>query len=186
MKEKERQIEPLLERFFEGSTSNREERQLYDFFAGRDVPEHLLPYRPLFAGFESVPEAFCENPSPVRRKRRGKRMLWPCAAAAALLALVLLPNPFGSKPHDPYEGSYIVRNGVRITDLEIIRPELEATLRQVLQEQEEAERLIAEMLEAENRFQSVEDCMRAQHDAILEYFQDEEIREEVRKMLEEE
>ncbi|MDR1098233.1 MAG: hypothetical protein LBL57_08880 [Tannerella sp.] len=183
---KEKQMEQLLERFFEGSTSNREERQLYDFFAGRDVPEHLLPYKPLFACFEALPEAFCEKESPVRRKRRVKWMLWPCAAAA-LLALVLL-NPFGygNKPRDPYEGSYIVCNGVRITDLDIIRPELEAAVREVLQLQEEAERLIAEILETENYFQAMEDCMRAQHDAILEHFQDEEIREKVRKMPEEE
>jgi hypothetical protein len=186
MKGKDNHIEKLLERFFEGYTSNAEERQLYDFFASRDVPKHLLPCKPLFAGFEAIPEAFCENGPPVRRKSYGKWILWSGVAAALLVLLLLNPFGYGNKPPNPYEGSYIVRNGVRITDLEIIRPELEATVRQVLQQQEEAERLIAKMMEADNRVPSVEDCIRAQHDAILEHFQDENIREEVRKILEEE
>jgi hypothetical protein len=183
----EKDIEELLGRFFEGYTSNTEERQLYDYFSGEDVPERLLQYKPLFACLEAVvPEVSCEEEATVCRKSYGKWILWPCAAAA-LLALALL-NPFGlgNKPPDPYEGSYIVRNGVRITDLEIIRPELEATVREVLQRQEEAERLIAKMTETENRFPTVEEYRQAQYDAILEYFHDENIREEVRKMLKEE
>ena len=34
-------IENLLERFFEGETSNAEEQELYAFFARPDLPEHL-------------------------------------------------------------------------------------------------------------------------------------------------
>ena len=41
-------IENLLERFFEGETSNAEERELYAFFARPDLPEHLKSYKPLF------------------------------------------------------------------------------------------------------------------------------------------
>jgi hypothetical protein len=120
MKEKYKHIEKLLERFFEGYTLNTEEQQLYDFFAGKDVPDHLQPYKPLFTCFEVFPEAFCEKVPPVCKRQYGKWMLWP-GVAAALLVLVLL-NPFGSgdKPFDPYAGSYIVYNGVRITDPEII------------------------------------------------------------------
>lgn len=49
--------------------------------------------------------------------------------AAVLLAVagfsLLFPTSTSS---DPYEGSYLIRNGVRITDSDRIRPELEATL----------------------------------------------------------
>jgi len=45
-------IETLLERFFEGQTSNVEEQKLYEFFAGYDVPEHLLRYKKVFAYFD--------------------------------------------------------------------------------------------------------------------------------------
>ena len=34
-------IENLLERFFEGETTNAEEQELYAFFARPDLPEHL-------------------------------------------------------------------------------------------------------------------------------------------------
>ncbi|MDR2680367.1 MAG: hypothetical protein LBC47_06110 [Tannerella sp.] len=189
MTDKYKHIEELLERFFEGYTSNTEEQELYGFFAGSGVPEHLLRYKPLFACFDAGLEAkFCEKEPPVRKRRyRRHRILWPGIAAAALLALVLM-NPFGygDKPFDPYEGSYIVRNGVRITDPEIIRPELEATVRRILQQQEEAERLATKMMNADNRFPAMEEYIQAHRDAILEHVQDENIREEVRKMLEEE
>jgi hypothetical protein len=184
MKEKYKHIEKLLERFFEGYTSNTEERQLYDFFADKDVPDHLLPYKPLFACFEAVPEMFCEKKPPVRKMQYRKWMLWPGVAAALLVLVLLNPFGYGDKPFDPYEGSYIVCNGVRITDPEIIRPELEASLQRVLQQQEEAERLIAKIMETDNRFPAVEEYIQAQHDAILEHFQDENVREEVRKILE--
>ncbi|MDR1525498.1 MAG: hypothetical protein LBS79_09655 [Tannerella sp.] len=183
-----RHIEELLERFFEGYTSNAEEQQLYDFFAGSDVPEHLTRYKPLLAYFDAgMEDEFCEKKLPGRKTRYRNRMLWTGVAAAALLALVLL-NPFGygDRPFDPYEGSYIVRNGVRITDPEIIRPELEAAVQRVLQQQEEADRLVAEMMETDNRFPTMEDYIQAYQDAMLEHFHDENIREEVRKMLEEE
>jgi hypothetical protein len=188
MTDKYKHIEELLERFFEGYTSNTEERQLYDFFAGRDVPKHLTRYKPLLAYFDAgMEEEFCEKPFPVRKMRYRSRILWPSVAAAALLALVLL-NPFGygDRPFDPYEGSYIVRNGVRITNPEIIRPELEAAVQRVLQQQEESDRLVAKMLETDNRFPAMKEYIQARYDALLEHVHDEIVREEVRKMLEEE
>ena len=46
-------IENLLERFFEGETSNAEEQELYAFFARPDLPEHLRGYKPVFGYFET-------------------------------------------------------------------------------------------------------------------------------------
>ena len=46
-------IENLLERFFEGETTNAEEQELYAFFARPDLPEHLKNYRPVFGYFET-------------------------------------------------------------------------------------------------------------------------------------
>jgi hypothetical protein len=184
--EKYKHIEKLLEQFFEGYTSNTEEKQLYDFFAGNDVPEHLQKYKPIFACFEAGLEEFCEKKSHVHKMQYKQWILWP-GVAAALLALVLL-NPFGygNKSPEPYEGSYIVCNGVCITDIETIRPELEAIVQRVLQEQEEEERWITKMMEMDIRFPDMEKDIRAHNEAILERFPDENLREEVRKILEEE
>jgi len=46
--EEYKSIEDLLDRFFEGQTSNEEERVLYEFFARPDIPAHLERYREVF------------------------------------------------------------------------------------------------------------------------------------------
>mgnify|MGYP001515081481 CR=1 FL=1 len=51
--EEYKSIEDLLDRFFEGQTSNEEERVLYEFFARPDIPAHLERYREVFGYFES-------------------------------------------------------------------------------------------------------------------------------------
>ena len=224
-------IEGLLKRFFEGQTSNDEEQRLYEFFAGNDVPEHLIQYKPVFVYFDEgikdefsknvteepvvllsqiddiekdtfIAETFSENSTvslssridselrekdiPVHRKRNVKWIFWSCAAAVLLVLILLNPFALGNKPFDPYEGSYIVRNGVRITDPETIRPELEATIQDVLQQQEAAESLIAKMMEAEKPAFNGEEFQKASYNTILEGFVDENIRNEVKKILEQE
>ena len=185
--DKNEHIEELIERFFEGQTSNTEEQLLYEFFAGNNVPEHLLNYKDVFAYLSNdIKEEVSEIKTdiPVRLIQRKKWILWS-GIAAALLALVLL-NPFAydNKPFDPYEGSYIIRNGVRITDMDIIRPELEATVRLVLQQQEESEQLFNTLMDMELQFQNEEESLQSHYDSILEDFEDENIRNEVKKILE--
>lgn len=183
MTDKNKYIEELLERFFEGETSNTEEQFLYRFFAGKDVPEYLLPYKLAFTYFESgLKNEFAENVAPVRRARKSKWILW-AGIAAVLLALVLLSPLYLQKPFDPYEGSYIVRNGVKITDPEIIRPELEATVQRVLQQKEEMEYIVVSLMEKENYPQSIEEQVQSQKNEILEHFQDENIRKEVERII---
>ena len=45
-------IEDLLEKYFEGQTSAKEEATLRRFFTSGDVPENLAMYKPLFAYFD--------------------------------------------------------------------------------------------------------------------------------------
>lgn len=49
-------IETLLNKYFEGETTCEEERRLRRFFAEGLVPEHLEVYRPMFAFFEAEQE----------------------------------------------------------------------------------------------------------------------------------
>lgn len=46
-------IETLLNKYFEGETTCEEERRLRRFFAEGLVPKHLEVYRPMFAFFEA-------------------------------------------------------------------------------------------------------------------------------------
>lgn len=53
-------IETLLNKYFEGETTCEEERRLRRFFAEGLVPEHLEVYRPMFAFFEAEQEELTE------------------------------------------------------------------------------------------------------------------------------
>ena len=143
MKTQHKRMEELLERFLDGKTTNAEEKELYAFFAGADVPEHLEPYRAMFAWFDGgleqeIRQAEIPAAPPARPKHR-LRIWGTVAAVAATIALILLIRPTPAvHDFDPFEGSYIVRNGVRITDPDVIRAELEGTL-EYIQKEEEAQ-----------------------------------------------
>lgn len=145
--EKQKHIEYLLERFFDGQTSNAEEQELYSFFAGPDVPEALRSYQPVFSYFETgIGEEFNEQIMEneyFSRKSSVKKWLWiaACGVASLLIFLVYFWGNNRPDPFNPYEGSYIVRNGVRITDINKILPELEYTLREAKLLQEQAEKV---------------------------------------------
>lgn len=52
-----KRIEQLLDRYWRCETSLEEEAQLRDFFNGKEVPAHLLPYKELFACQRLLQEA---------------------------------------------------------------------------------------------------------------------------------
>ncbi|WP_293710576.1 hypothetical protein [uncultured Parabacteroides sp.] len=145
--EKQKHIEYLLERFFDGQTSNAEEQVLYSFFTGPDVPEALRPYQAVFGYFETGIKNELNEPVTESgrffRKSPVKKLFWTaaCVAASLLAFLVYFWENNRPDPFNPYEGSYIVRNGVRITDMDKILPELEYTLREAKLQQEQAEQV---------------------------------------------
>lgn len=148
-------IEKQLERFFEGETTGAEERELYDFFAGGDVPQHLRQYKDMFAWFDGgiAREMAGNEPDVHIPLRPGRRFrIWgTAAAAAAVVALILLIRPaVVREKFDPYAGSYIIRNGEVITDPKIVYPEIKASQALCEKEVREQQALIREqMLEME-------------------------------------
>ncbi|MDR0537739.1 MAG: hypothetical protein LBH04_06850 [Tannerellaceae bacterium] len=138
-------IEKLAERFFDGLTSNAEEEELYTFFRKEDIPASLEPYRKLFNYIENeLPVALAAQPRTSGPRRR--LMLWTSIAASLILAAgatILLHR----HTDNPFEGSYIIRKGVRITDPKVIRSELEATLLQAELQCEELESLRSQAFE---------------------------------------
>ncbi|MDH6306504.1 hypothetical protein M2459_003240 [Parabacteroides sp. PF5-5] len=184
-------IEDLLERFFDGETSNEEEKELYRFFSREDIPEHLLPYKQVFHYFESELEEelrqVTEAPQTDFRTEQKPKKHWLALAigvAASLLILLMLSPLFMKETSfNPYEGSYIVRNGKRITNPEVIRSELEATVRQALQEEKEASRLFTCLSEQEQQYDLIEQQIEQQQEEILNSFSDKGLREEVKRIL---
>ena len=161
------QIEKLLERFFAGVTSNEEERELSHFFSEEEIPDELMPYKSLFAYLDTeLEQEFLQLESEAllseaevaglsteeeplakiklhRPKKRGVRLQRLLIGSAAALLLIFMCvasyNVISRNNFDPYEGSFIIRDGVKITDLNRIRPELEATMERVLYKEHKAE-----------------------------------------------
>lgn len=187
-------IEELIERFFDGYTSNEEERELYSFFSQNEIPKHLQKYKQVFEYFEegildeTQPKSKIEDPvlQNIPAKKQ-KRSLYTIAgiAASILIALsvyTILENK--SEKFDPYEGSYIVRNGVRITDMNVIRPELEKTYQEVIYQQEKGKRTIDDAINQSQNY-DVEKYIKEQYNDLLDQITDDEYtRKEIEKMFE--
>jgi hypothetical protein len=103
---------------------------------------------------------------------------------AASFLLILFTSIYFLSTEDPYAGSYIIRNGVRITDLELIKPELEAAIQKSLLIEQEAERLI-ERLSVIDDSQEVQimQLMQEHNQRILDNTHDDNIRNEIEEIL---
>ena len=94
-------IEKVLEKYFEATTTEAEERELRDYFSGNRVATHLEPYRPLFAYFSEAKEERSTRQVPLKTKRHLYQ--WISVAAAAVLMIGLY---FGSEYRQQQEAEY--------------------------------------------------------------------------------
>jgi hypothetical protein len=182
-----------LDRFFEGQTSNEEEKQLYLFFQQEFLPEELEQYRPIIRYFESgLADELGVQHDPKKQQATKKLsfvkkrlLIWSSIAASFLIILSSTLFIFrNTDAFDPYQGSYIIRNGVRITDLNLIKPELEAAIQKSLVLEHEADRLIERLSEIDDH-QEVQIMQQLQeyNQQILDNIHDETIRTEAEKIL---
>lgn len=170
--DKQIRIEALVESFFEGDTSCSEENELYDYFSSDDIPPALEQYRSFFRYVDrKMPEALTAASStalPYPRRRRSVGAWISAAAVGLLVATAAIGFQKMRATDNRFAGSYIVRNGVRITDPKIIGPELEAAIR---------------MLEEQDLRISIEDRKREVYEEAISGFADEEVREVMRSKL---
>ncbi len=128
---KEKEIQQLIERFLEGETSNAEEQVLYDYFENKEIAPDLMPYRKMFRWYAAgMPESKAKS-----SKRPHSKWI---AVAASLLLLVGIGFGYHyyqeqQEQYSIYEGSYIIRNGKKMTDIKQILPELKATEQKVVE-----------------------------------------------------
>lgn len=119
-------IRILIGRFLDGETSLAEEKRLYEYFSAGEVADGLECYAPMFGWYSSL------GPKPVDKKVKsaGFRIYRHWCAAAAMLALIFTFGLFTRQytychKYEAYKGSYIVRDGKKITDLRVVGPEAE-------------------------------------------------------------
>lgn len=128
----EPQARRLLEEFFDGATSTAQERMLYDYFRTTpDLPADLRRYG-LMMGWleEGMPEPAVAASAAPRRRPFGQIIAIGASVAAMLAVVVTLGVGYSSRASEQYalyEGSYVVTNGHRETDLRTIMPRLQRT-----------------------------------------------------------
>lgn len=117
-------LHTLAQRFADGLTDVDEERRLFAAFApGRRVPADLEHLRPEMQWYASLLPA-------AKPRRRLSVTLFRLGAAAAVAMIVTVAvgyfNRMATLPDDylAYTGSYVIRNGEKITDLSRILPEI--------------------------------------------------------------
>ena len=197
MEEKNKYIETLLERFFEGQTSNEEEQQLYLFFKQEDIPEELTQYKQVIKYFESglVEELKSAKETHedknVRRETKylfvAKKWWFVWGSVAASILIILFSTLFffdNFESAHPYKGSYIIRNGVRITNIDLIKPDLEAAIQKSLLIEQEAEQLIERLTAMDDDpEQQIMQQLQEHNQRILDNTQDENTRNKVEEII---
>jgi hypothetical protein len=96
-----KEIEELIEKFYEGATTPDEERKLREFFSGEEIPPHLAVHAGLFrfykqSGNETLTDPDFEEkllsrlgePPVVQMYSRSKQLLYLVGMAATFLLLV--------------------------------------------------------------------------------------------------
>ncbi len=105
--------------FMDGGTTLAQERLLYRYYSSADVAPDLMEYRDMLL---MLGEAAPEEIVPAKKVRRIPAWLGVAASLAVILTLAIA---FVVPTHDSaestyfaevYGGSYVVRNGKRITD----------------------------------------------------------------------
>lgn len=128
----------LTAEFLDGATEPAQERQLYDYYTSGHVADDLKAYIDMFAMYASL------APVPASVKSgKTSRVIWSVAASVAVIAAVgvalFFGGSYGRSDNDSlYAGSYIIRDGKKITDIKAIMPLLrsaddyvDSTMRQV-------------------------------------------------------
>ena len=88
-----KQIEALLERYFEGETSIAEEKQLKAYFGAPGVAQHLMQYRPLFGYFEEQQQTqHFEKTIPLKPRKHYVAWLSVAASVVAMLGMFMFLN----------------------------------------------------------------------------------------------
>lgn len=135
-------IDELLNKYFEGETSCKEERELRRFFTEEDVPEELQMYRPMFTCLDKeVKEYQSLSKKPDHKEIKSGR-LFPRrlyytlgGIAAGLLIFIGITNLYQHVSVTPSD--YVVINGKRYTDANTIREQALSAFKDVSMSQDE-------------------------------------------------
>lgn len=120
-----------MSRFLAGETTCTEEKKLYEYFSKEKLPAEAEPYREMMMWYAGG----MQQPLPTQTGKSKPRVgvfQWRYYMSIAATVVVLFTLGFVFMKHQVelneelaiYEGSYVVRDGKKYTDLKEILPEL--------------------------------------------------------------
>lgn len=120
----ERNAKEWIDRFLDGATTCAEEKELYRFFNEGNIPEELKKYQQMFQWYA---DGMPGDPRPQKTKVVNLVQISMKVAASIVLVCGLGLGMYQiafQKKYEFLEGSYIIRDGRKVTDLKSILPEL--------------------------------------------------------------
>lgn len=135
-------INQYLDKFFNGETTRAEEIELGRYFRETpSLPAELSPYKAMFRWIDDgMPETYNKRKPKILRSA----FVWITSAAALIAFVVTIALNKQHTSIDPeliYKGSYVERNSIKNENIAAIMPEIQSTIKQVDEMQQEFEHL---------------------------------------------
>lgn len=150
----------FVDKFLDGLTTNEEEQALYRWFSRHDIPNEARPYREMFDWYSSLAPQNDTLHDSGRVNPFVRKFLSVAAAAIFVFTLAssVWQNMAIQREYLCYEGSYVIRDGKKITDMQQVVREMKAIdieMRKMKQEIEDAQ--IQAQKEIQVALQNVDD-----------------------------
>ena len=135
------EIKELLDRYYEGESSDADEQRLREYFTLGNVATELQPYRSIFACLQHEREStgavismqLLENQKS-KIKNFAKRWRYAAAAVAACLLIAsILVHEYPSASKNECTGTYVVINGICYNDIALVKKYATETIDMVTQ-----------------------------------------------------
>ena len=114
------EIKELLDRYYEGESTDADEQRLCEYFTSGKVADELLPYRSIFAYLKHKKEEAAIITLPATQLWRVK-WWYAAAAVACLFVATFLTREYQPTQQTLCTGTYVMVNGVCYDDLALVR-----------------------------------------------------------------
>lgn len=117
----------FVERFLDGLTTNDEEKALFRWFAKDNIPSEAEKYRDMFRWYSDISHhTRQENTSRINPFVRKSLSIAAAIAFAFTVVSSIWQNISIQREYLCYEGSYVIRDGRKITDPRLVMKEIKA------------------------------------------------------------
>jgi len=127
----------MLERYFEGVSSDADEENLCDYFSSNNIDEELKIYQPIFAYITQEQQKTKQTPPRIKHSTRRYRLIIYSAAAILGVVIVLMSGLFSKQPAFNAEctGTFVMIDGICYSDLSLVSKHALETLDQITSSQ---------------------------------------------------